>query len=136
MHVCVCTYLVLDALVPTWAECRDNTHAVSVSVKPLLTGAALDPVATGGRGGVNVPAGPLTHGGVGSHAGPPALPCWARCTQAHTSTHKGLMITGALGPSQSKGDFKSGNLMAELGQSYWDLWNGWSSSRIITRPTL
>lgn len=77
--VCVCTHLVQDALVTTWAECWDNTHTFSVSVKPLLTDAALDKVATIGRGGVNIPTTPLTQRDLSSYVHPPLFPCRTCC---------------------------------------------------------
>lgn len=79
VFVRVFSYLVEVALVTTWAECRDNTHTFSVSVKPLLTDAALDKVATVGRRGVNVPATPLTQRDLCSYIHPPLLPCRTRC---------------------------------------------------------
>lgn len=83
----MCEYLVQDALVTTWAECRDNTHTFSVSVKPLLTDAALNKVATVVRRGINVPTTPLTQKELRTYSHPPLLPCRTYCRETNIADH-------------------------------------------------
>lgn len=77
--MCVYAYLPQHALVMAGAEGGDDTHTLSVSVKPLPTHAALGRVAAVNGRRINVLAAPLTQRDLLRHTPPPPLPDRTLC---------------------------------------------------------